>query len=77
MSFTPVVEMSDFLSTKNTARVERTITQNCCGRVYFQATYWSARFYQTDGQVTALPGDVVTISGRQGLTLLVKPKSVN
>ena len=77
MNVTPVVEMSDFLSTKTTARVERAITQNGDGRVYFQATYWPARFYQTDCQAKALPGDMVTIFGRQGLTLLVRPKTAN
>ncbi|MCG8361720.1 MAG: NfeD family protein [Pseudanabaenales cyanobacterium] len=80
MNLAPILEMSEFssfLSVKDTARVEKTITPGCGGRVYFQATYWPARFYQSDCQLTVLPGDLVTIVGRQGLTLLVKPKVAN
>ena len=76
MNLSPVLEMSEvlsFSSAKNVARVERAITSGRGGRVYFQATYWPARLYQSDSQRTVLPGDMVTIMGRQGLTLLVKP----
>ena len=79
MTLSPVLELSEFStfsSVKTTARVEQTISSSCGGRVYFQATYWPARFYQPDCQATMRPGDSVTIMGRQGLTLLVKPKGV-
>ena len=80
MTPSPVLELSEFStfsSVKTTARVEKTISPSCSGRVYFQATYWPARFYQSDCQITSLPGDNVTIIGRQGLTLLVRPKATD
>ncbi|MDJ0707784.1 MAG: NfeD family protein [Leptolyngbyaceae cyanobacterium MO_188.B28] len=80
MTLSPVLELSEFSNfapVKTTARVEKTISPSCRGRVYFQATYWPARFYQPDCQATVLPGDSVTIIGRQGLTLLVRPKRAN
>ena len=56
-----------------TGRVEKTITSNHPGRVYFQTTYWPARFYQSGGYKIAFPGDSVVVIGRDGLTLLVTP----
>ncbi|NET38966.1 MAG: hypothetical protein F6K19_44500, partial [Cyanothece sp. SIO1E1] len=54
-------------------KVERTISPFHPGRVYFQATYWPARFYDASCQVIASPGDPVKVMGREGLTLLVMP----
>ena len=76
MTLSPVLELSEFVpfsSVKTTARVERTITSDCAGRVYFQATYWPARFYDAACQLKAVPGESIKIVGRQGLTLLVTP----
>ncbi len=60
-----------------TARVERTITAQLKGRVFFEGTYWPARVYEkTEGMVSDCAMDVsswVTVIGRQGLTLLVLP----
>ena len=59
------------------ARVERTITTNLKGRVFFEGTYWPARVYETAEEIVSdYAMDVsswVTVIGRQGLTLLVVP----
>ncbi len=62
-------------SKPGTGIVEETITETQSGRVKFQATYWPARYYGQDNQVTLLPNDQVTVLGRQGITLLVVPVS--
>ena len=73
MSLKALLGNSDPFPFKGTGKVEQTIDQNHSGRVYFQATYWPARFYNTDCQVKAVPGESIKIVGRQGLTLLVIP----
>jgi hypothetical protein len=52
-------------------KVEKTITSSESGRVKFQGSYWPAQFYYPDSHLSANPDDVVTIVGRQGITLLV------
>ncbi|NJP08492.1 MAG: hypothetical protein HC866_02605 [Leptolyngbyaceae cyanobacterium RU_5_1] len=54
--------------------VEEAIYPKCPGRVYFQATYWPAEFFDPDCQETVLPGDPVAVIGRSGITLLVAPR---
>ena len=60
-------------SFKGTGKVERTIAHDQSGRVYFQATYWPAKFCNSACQLKAFPGESIKIIGRQGLTLLVSP----
>ena len=55
--------------------VERTITSSTPGRVYFQASYWPARFVQPDASGALHPGTPVEVVDRDGLTLLVQPLS--
>lgn len=55
------------------ARVERTISGYYPGRVYFQSTYWPARLDQPQFLDRLLPGTMVKVLGRDGLTLLVAP----
>lgn len=55
------------------ARVERAIAAHQRGRVFFQGTYWPARFYSSSNCVNAEIASWVTVIGRQGLTLLVTP----
>lgn len=56
-------------------KVEQTITPTQPGRVKFQATYWPARLYAPEYDVTLMPDETVTVIGRQGITLLVAPFS--
>lgn len=53
--------------------IEQIITESQPGRVNFQATYWPARLYYPEQEVTLLPNTPVTVVGRQGITLLVVP----
>lgn len=55
--------------------IEEIITESQPGRVNFQATYWPARLYNPEQEVTLLPNTPVTVIGRQGITLLVVPVS--
>lgn len=77
MSFTNLLGSSDLFPFKGTGKVEQTITHNHSGRVFFQATYWPARFSDAACQVEAVPGESIKIVGRQGLTLLVIPTGVD
>lgn len=67
----------NFFEKPKTARVERTITPQARGRVFYEGTYWPARFY--DAVILERVGEAVgnsawvTVVGRQGLTLLVVP----
>ena len=65
--------MSTGTSVRPFARVERTISGYYPGRVYFQATYWPARLQQPQFLDRLLPGMMVQVIGRDGLTLLVAP----
>lgn len=53
--------------------VNRSVTTQNPGRVYFRATYWPARLSETTALGELKPGDPVEVVGREGLTLLVKP----
>lgn len=64
-----------FFSDPIPGTVEQTITSTQPGRVWFQASYWPARIYNSDSQVTLAPNTIVSVVGRQGLTLLVDPHS--
>lgn len=55
--------------------VEQIITENQPGRVKFQATYWPARLYNPEYEITLVPDTPVVVIGRQGITLLVVPVS--
>lgn len=55
--------------------VDEAITANTRGRVYFDATYWPARLYDASQYEKLQPSETVYVVGRQGLTLLVIPKS--
>jgi membrane protein implicated in regulation of membrane protease activity len=74
MDLTHTVE---FFKEPKTARVERTITANLKGRVFFEGTYWPARVHETVGDIVTdhafHVSSWVTVIGRQGLTLLVVP----
>lgn len=69
MDLLPTVELFERLGT---ARVERAIAGNERGRVFYEGTYWPARFYSADA-LQAEVSDWVTVVGRQGITLLVQP----
>jgi len=56
-----------------TARVERAFGPNQRGRVFFEGTYWPAKFYIPETLINAEVRSIVTVIGRQGLTLLVMP----
>lgn len=73
MNLTHTLELFD---TPKAARVDCPITAQLQGRVYYQGTYWPARFYDggIDAAGTALaPSSWVTVVGRYGLTLLIVP----
>jgi hypothetical protein len=53
--------------------VEQIITETQAGRVKFQATYWPARLYNPEYEITLVPDTPVTVIDRQGITLLVLP----
>ncbi|MBE9135744.1 NfeD family protein [Nodosilinea sp. LEGE 07088] len=63
----------DFSTCQGRGTVNRLVTTQHPGRVYFQATYWPARLSQTATPSELQPGDPVEVVGRDGLTLLVKP----
>ncbi|MEO0533433.1 MAG: NfeD family protein [Cyanobacteria bacterium P01_A01_bin.123] len=54
-------------------KVERTIAPNQKGRVFFEGTYWPARWHFPTEIGIAEVETWVTVLGRQGLTLLVQP----
>ena len=55
-----------------TGKVEKTINHTHPGRVKWRASSWPAQFYQTDSKEMILPGEPVSVVGRQGITLLVE-----
>ena len=77
MSLTTLLGNSDLFPFNGTGKVEQTITHKHSGRVYFQSTYWPARLHDTASQFKMVPGEAIKIVGRQGLTLLVIPASVD
>lgn len=72
MNLTHTLELFD---TPKTARVERSITAQLGGRVYYQGTTWPARVYEgvIDASIAMAPSSWVTVVGRYGLTLLIVP----
>lgn len=64
-----------FFPQPGAGKVEQTITPTQPGRVKFQATYWPARLYDPEEDVTLVPDEPVTVIGRQGITLLITPVS--
>ena len=56
-------------------KVERVIAPNQPGRVFFEGTYWSARWHRPTEISIAEVESWVTVLGRQGLTLLVQPNA--
>ncbi|MBD0267142.1 NfeD family protein [Pseudanabaena sp. FACHB-2040] len=70
MNLMPTVELFE---KPGTARVERAIATDQRGRVYYEGTYWHARFYSLNQQVQVEVAERVTVIGRQGNALLVQP----
>lgn len=70
MNLLPTIELFE---QPKTAKVDRVIETHQRGRVYYEGTYWHARFYSLNHQVQAEVASLVTVIGRQGLTLLVQP----
>lgn len=60
-----------------TGKVEKKISPQETGRVRCLGSFWPARLYQSDCQVTILPKESVNIVAIQGITLLVVPVSLN
>jgi membrane protein implicated in regulation of membrane protease activity len=73
MTLSTLSPSSDLTTFQGRGIVERTITPSTPGRVYFQASYWPARFFQADATNDLHPGAPVEVVDRDGLTLLVKP----
>lgn len=57
------------------AKVEKAIAPGEDGQVYFEGTYWRARFSDPDCQAIAPIGSKVQVVGRDRLPLLVMPLS--
>ena len=57
-------------------KVEKMITAQTTGRVYFQSTYWPACLASSNGRTLVLPDTLVKVVGRQGITLIVVPTSL-
>ena len=55
--------------------VEKAITRDRPGRVKFKNSYWPARLHQPDSPTEILPGQLVKVIGREGITLLILPSS--
>ncbi|PSB15462.1 hypothetical protein C7B76_13690 [filamentous cyanobacterium CCP2] len=53
--------------------VDCAVAQGRLWRVKFQGSYWFARLYQPNEQVTMQPGEPVKVIAMQGITLLVAP----
>ena len=70
LTLLPSTDLSPF---QKQGTIDRLVTAQHPGRVYFQATYWPARLSQTVELNALNPGDLVEVIGREGLTLLVKP----
>lgn len=55
--------------------VDKTISPQKAGRVKCLGSFWPARLYQSDCQMTIMPEESVNIVAIQGITLLVVPLS--
>ncbi|WP_144053607.1 NfeD family protein [Baaleninema simplex] len=58
------------------ATVTNSVSPETAGRVFFKGTYWPARFYTLRPQTLVRPGQSVNIIGRDGITLLIVPRSI-
>jgi membrane protein implicated in regulation of membrane protease activity len=65
-------ERVELFAEPGVGEVVKMIAPNERGRIKFRASFWPARFY-TDSQTNALPSELVTVIGRDGITLLVTP----
>jgi hypothetical protein len=74
MQFPNTFQPTDQFAYQTQGILDRPITSETPGRVYFEATYWRARLLQPT-HTTLQPGDTVEVLGRNGLTLLIQPKS--
>ncbi|MBE9136072.1 NfeD family protein [Nodosilinea sp. LEGE 07088] len=72
MNLTHTLELFD---TPKAARVDCPISAHIRGRVFYEGTYWPARFYDglVDANYALAVSSRVLVVGRQGLTLLVSP----
>lgn len=75
MKYSTPFPSNDLFPFQGRGTVNRLVTLQHPGRVYFQATYWPARLFQMDTVKCLQPGDAVEVVGREGLTLLVRPLS--
>jgi membrane protein implicated in regulation of membrane protease activity len=73
MTLSTLSPSADLTTFQGRGIVERTITPSTPGRVYFQASYWPARFFHPGASNELPPGAPVEVVDRDGLTLLVKP----
>ncbi|NER78266.1 MAG: hypothetical protein F6K42_01560 [Leptolyngbya sp. SIO1D8] len=55
--------------------VEKEITLNDIGRVRCQGISWRARLHQPELANSILPGEVISVIGRENNTLLVLPEA--
>lgn len=53
-------------------QVVKAVSPNQRGRIKFDATYWFARFSDSNITETIVPGMLVLVVGREGITLLVE-----
>lgn len=63
--------VTERLPQKSHARVEWPIDATRQGKVYWQATYWTAEFENTTQYEFAYPGQLVDVIAIRGNTLLV------
>lgn len=61
------------LNSPKLARVTEPIIPLWEGLVFFEGTYWQARFHDPNCQTTVYPGQKVEVIDRELLTLLVMP----
>ena len=57
---------------EGTGTVEAPIASNKVGRVNFQGSYWLAQFEEKEQDLFAPKNSTVQVTGREGVTLLVK-----
>ena len=75
MSLTFLPETIQWFAYPKLGKVEQAITPYQRGRVQFMSTSWFARLCRSNAyaQTELLPGTIVRILGRQGLTLIIMP----
>jgi membrane protein implicated in regulation of membrane protease activity len=60
-------------SERRLATVEQSVALSQSGRIKYKNISWKAQFEGVDRQAVANPGELVVVTGRQGITLLVAP----